>query len=37
MAAPVVGIIMGSSSDDPTMQKAAGILDELGIEYDVTV
>ncbi len=37
MAAPVVGIIMGSASDDPTMQKAAAILDELQIEYDVTV
>ena len=37
MAAPVVGIIMGSKSDDPTMQKAAAILDELKIEYDVTV
>ena len=37
MAAPVVGIIMGSASDDPTMQKAAAILDDLGIPYDVTV
>ena len=37
MAAPVVGIIMGSASDDSTMQKAAGILDDLGIPYDVTV
>jgi phosphoribosylaminoimidazole carboxylase PurE protein len=37
MAVPVVGIIMGSASDDPTMQKAAGILDELEIPYDVTV
>ena len=37
MADPVVGIIMGSTSDDPTMQKAAAILDELDIPYDVTV
>ena len=37
MADPIVGIIMGSQSDDPTMQKAAAILDELGIPYDVTV
>ena len=37
MAVPVVGIIMGSASDDPTMQKAAAILDELEIPYDVTV
>ena len=34
---PLVGIIMGSSSDDPTMQKGAAILDELGISYEVTV
>lgn len=37
MADPIVGIIMGSQSDDPTMQKAAAILDELGIPYEVTV
>ena len=37
MAEPIVGIIMGSSSDDSTMQKAAAILDDLGIAYDVTV
>ena len=29
MAEAEVGIIMGSKSDEPTMQKAAGILDEL--------
>jgi len=37
MSEAVVGIIMGSKSDDPTMQKAAAILDELGISYDITV
>lgn len=37
MAEPVVGIIMGSSSDEPTMQKGCAILDELQIPYDVTV
>ena len=37
MSNPLVGIIMGSTSDDPTMQKGAAILDELGIEYDITV
>ena len=37
MSNPLVGIIMGSTSDDPTMQKGAAILEELGIEYDVTV
>ena len=37
MADPIVGIIMGSQSDENTMQKAADILDELEIPYDVTV
>lgn len=37
MAEPVVGIIMGSSSDEPTMQKAGAILDQLEIPYDMTV
>lgn len=37
MASTLVGIIMGSKSDDPTMQKAAAILDELGIGYEFTV
>ncbi len=37
MAEAEVGIIMGSKSDEPTMQKAAAILDELGIGYDMTV
>ena len=37
MAEPVVGIIMGSSSDEPTMQKGCAILDELRIPYDITV
>ena len=37
MANSVVGVIMSSTSDEPTMQKATAILDELGISYDVTV
>ena len=37
MADPIVGIIMGSQSDESTMQKAADILDQLEISYDVTV
>lgn len=37
MADAVVGIVMGSKSDEPTMQKAAAILDELGIAYEMTV
>ncbi len=31
---PLVGIIMGSRSDWPTMEEAANILDELGIPYE---
>lgn len=33
----VVGIIMGSSSDWPTMKLAADMLDEFGIEYETKV
>ena len=32
-----VGIIMGSDSDLPVMKAAAEILDELGLEYELTV
>lgn len=35
--APVVGIIMGSDSDLPVMKEAAEILDQLGVEYELTV
>ena len=31
---PVVGIIMGSQSDWPTMRRAAELLDELGVAYE---
>jgi len=34
---PVVGIIMGSDSDWPTMKAAAQALDEFGIGYEVGV
>jgi phosphoribosylaminoimidazole carboxylase PurE protein len=34
---PVVGIVMGSDSDWGVMQKAASILKQLDIDYDVTV
>jgi len=34
---PLVGIIMGSSSDWETMQAAAGVLDSLGIAHEVRV
>lgn len=33
----VVGIIMGSKSDWPTMEHAAKMLDELGVSYEVKV
>jgi 5-(carboxyamino)imidazole ribonucleotide mutase len=33
----VVGIIMGSQSDWPTMKDAAAILDELGIAYETKI
>ena len=34
---PLVGIIMGSQSDLPVMSEAAEILEELGVEIEVTV
>jgi 5-(carboxyamino)imidazole ribonucleotide mutase len=37
MATPLVGIIMGSTSDWDTMQNAAKTLDELGIPYEKRV
>ena len=33
-ASPLVGIIMGSQSDWPTMQQAAIVLDELKVSYE---
>jgi 5-(carboxyamino)imidazole ribonucleotide mutase len=35
--APVVGIIMGSKSDLPEMEKAGDILSEQGIRYEIRV
>ena len=32
-----VGIVMGSDSDMPIMAKAADILEELGIQYEMTI
>jgi phosphoribosylaminoimidazole carboxylase PurE protein len=37
MAKPVVGILMGSDSDLPIMQEAAAMLQEFGLEYEITV
>ena len=36
-ATPVVGIIMGSDSDWPTMQAAAAALDEFGVGYEIRI
>lgn len=33
----LVGIVMGSDSDLPVMSKAADILDELGVSYEMTI
>ncbi|MGC3961963.1 MAG: 5-(carboxyamino)imidazole ribonucleotide mutase [Rhodocyclaceae bacterium] len=35
--APVVGIVMGSNSDWPTMQAAARILQEFGVAFEARV
>jgi len=37
MAKPLIGIVMGSQSDWPTMKNAADIFDELGVEYEVKI
>jgi 5-(carboxyamino)imidazole ribonucleotide mutase len=37
MAAPLVGIIMGSSSDWETMRHAADTLDQLGIAHETKI
>ena len=34
---PIVGIIMGSASDGPTMKNTAKILEEFGIPYEMKV
>ena len=36
MSAPVA-IVMGSQSDWHTMQRAAAVLDELGVEYEARI
>ncbi len=37
MAAPKIGIIMGSASDIPIVEKGISVLDELGIAYETAV
>ena len=34
---PKVGIVMGSDSDMPIMAKAAAVLDELGVDYEMRI
>ena len=34
---PVVGIIMGSDSDLPIMKEAVDVLEDFGVNYDLTV
>jgi 5-(carboxyamino)imidazole ribonucleotide mutase len=34
---PVVGIVMGSRSDWPTMERAAAVLEELGVPHECAV
>lgn len=35
--APVVGVIMGSDSDLPTMKTAARILEQFGVPFELTI
>lgn len=37
MSTPLVGILMGSASDQHTMQKAADLLEELGVGFEMAV
>jgi 5-(carboxyamino)imidazole ribonucleotide mutase len=37
MGKPIVSIIMGSDSDLPVMQKAADVLDQFKVPYEITI
>jgi 5-(carboxyamino)imidazole ribonucleotide mutase len=37
MSSPLIGIIMGSDSDLPTMQKAISVCEDFGIPYEVAI
>ena len=37
MASPLVGIVMGSTSDWPTMQNCTAVLEEFGVGHEVKV
>ncbi len=34
---PIIGIIMGSDSDLPTMQEAANVCEEFGVPYEIKI
>ena len=34
---PLVGVVMGSASDEPTVQETVNVLEQLGIDYEVRV
>ncbi|MBC8318241.1 MAG: 5-(carboxyamino)imidazole ribonucleotide mutase [Desulfobulbaceae bacterium] len=34
---PLVGILMGSDSDLPVMEKAAAVLDEMGVPFEIDI
>ncbi|MCH7746156.1 MAG: 5-(carboxyamino)imidazole ribonucleotide mutase, partial [Chloroflexi bacterium] len=34
---PLVGVVMGSSSDEPLMQETAKVLEQMGIEHEMVV
>ena len=37
MSTPLIGIVMGSQSDWPTMEAAADVLDALGVVYETRI
>lgn len=37
MKKPLAGIIMGSDSDLPVMKEAAKVLEDFGVEYEITI
>ena len=34
---PLVGVVMGSRSDEPVIQETADVLDQMGVEHEVVV
>ncbi|MCX7847101.1 MAG: 5-(carboxyamino)imidazole ribonucleotide mutase [bacterium] len=37
MGTPLVGIVFGSTSDEPVMKECAGVLEEFGVAYEMQV